>query len=202
MLRAGFLAARLILLNSLRAPAHSPRMHPLSRALFRRPTANRLPERWRHSLRTLRSCRHQENFLARVVAPARFHHVALRCRPPRSRARHSGGRFHAYAAQPRISRMSSSKTKASIPLARSKLAALCRGHHGPPLRLKETRHPFRRKCRWSSRGLRRLSQPLRSSHLHAQRCSPGEPHRVRLLWGARHAGRRPDLRRCPTKLPN
>ena len=76
------------LLNSLRVAPDSPRMHTLRRALSRRPSTNRLPERWRHPLRALRSRQHQENFLAGIAAAARSHHVALRRRSSRSQAGH------------------------------------------------------------------------------------------------------------------
>jgi hypothetical protein len=49
---------RRYLLNSPRAAPHSPRMHPLRRTFLRRPPSNRLPERWRHSLRAVRSREH------------------------------------------------------------------------------------------------------------------------------------------------
>src|ERR1017187_2594526 len=173
-------------------------MHPLRRAFPRLPSPNRLPQRRRHPLRPLRSCRDQKNFLARISTPASSHHVAIRRRPSRSHSRHARRRFHSHAAQPRISqRLHQGRRPQSHRLFQSS-RPVRRRHHGPPFRLEETRHSLRRKRRRSPRRLRRRRRRWNGGpHLHAQRRSHGQPHRVRLLRRARHPCRWPHLRLRP-----
>ena len=77
--------------------------------------------------------------------------------------------------------------------ARGLSACVTMARHFRP---EEARHPFRRQRRRSARRLRRRRR-TRSPHLHAERCPHGQPHRVRLLRRARHAGRRPHQRLRP-----
>ena len=183
------------MLNS--APhADAPRMHPLRRTLSRRPSANRLPQRRgilyaRYDLATIKRTFSSARLAGRAPTMWRYDAVLPDANPvtlgegftPMLLSREYP---NVYIKDEGLNPTGSFKARglsACVTMAR---------HFG----LEETGHSIRRKRRRRARRLLRRRRP-RSPHLHAERCPHGQPHRVRLLRRARHAGRRPDQRLRP-----
>ena len=170
-------------------------MHPLPRTFSRRPSANCLLERWRHLSTLATISKHQEESLAASLLPLaptmwRYDAVLPEATPvtlgegftPMLRSREFPNVFIKDEGLNPTGSFKARGLSAAVTMAR---------HFGLkswPSPLPET--PLAH--------LPLMPPPQhRSSHLHAQRCAYGQPHRVRLPRRARHAGRWPHLRLRP-----